>query len=216
VQTLQALAASLALFGIVAALLAMVRSDRRRKASAIGHALLACVLLAAAVWLWAVGAGLERYDHLHDGQAVAVLHFEQLEPARFRVTMTRLPGGRMQVFDVAGHAWRVDARTLSWRGVAARAGIAPRYQLDRLTGLASADAADVAPLVTFELGDAGSLKLWRRIRAAAWWRRLVEARQVYGPNVPMVDGARYELALSARGIDARPINEAAAVSQAAR
>ncbi len=70
--------------------------------------------------------------------------------------------------------------------------------------------------MTFELGDAGSLKLWRRIRAAAWWRRLVEARQVYGPNVPMVDGARYELALSPRGIDARPINEAAAVSQAAR
>ena len=215
-QPLVSLAASLALFGVVAALLATVRSGRRRNASALGHAVLACVLLTAAVWLWPIGSGLEGYDYLRDGQPVAELHFEQLEPTRFRVTMTRLPGGRMQVFDLAGHAWRVDARTLSWRGLAAKAGVAPRFQLDRLTGLESARSTDVAPLATYELGDAGGLQLWQRIRGAAYWRRLVEARQVYGPNAPMADGARFELTLSARGLDARPINEAAAVSQATR
>ena len=215
-QPLASLAASLALFGVVAALLALVRSGGRRKTSAIGHALLACVLLAAAAWLWPLGTGLKGYDHLRDGQPVAELHFEELEAARFRVTMTRLPRGRMQVFDLRGHAWRIDARTLSWRGPAARAGISPRYQLDRLTGLDSATAADVAPLMTYELGDPDSLRLWQRVRGAAYWRRLVEARQVYGPNAPMADGARYEVALSARGLDARPVNEAAAVSAAAR
>jgi hypothetical protein len=216
VQPLQSLAAALALFGVVAGLLALARSGRRSKVSAVGHALLACVLLGTAAWLWPIGAGLEGYDHLREGRAVAELQFEQLEPDRFRVTMTRLPGGRMQVFDVTGHAWRLDARTLTWQGPAARAGIAPRYQLDRLTGLGSADAADVAPLVTYELGDARSLRLWQQLRGAAWWRRLVVARQVYGPNAPMVDGARYEIGLSARGLDTRPVNEAAAISEAAR
>jgi hypothetical protein len=216
VQPLQSLAASLALFGVVAVLLAIVRSGDRRKASAIGHALLAGVLLAGSVWLWPIGAGLEGYERLHDGQPVAELHFEQLEPARFRVTMTRLPDGRMQVFELPGHGWRVDARTLSWRGAAARAGFPPRYQLDRLTGLDLASAAEVTPLATYELGDAESLRLWQRFRAASYWRRLVEARQVYGPNQPMADGARYEVTLSARGLDARPTNETAAVSQAAR
>jgi hypothetical protein len=216
VQPLTSLAASLALFGVVATLLAIVRSGRRRKASALGHALLACALLTASIWLWPIGTGLQGYDYLRDGQPVAALHFEQLEPARFRVTMTRLPGGRMQVFDVLGHAWRIDARTLNWRGVAARAGVAPRFQLDRLTGLESARSTDVAPLATYELGDARGVQLWQRIRATAYWRRLVDARQVYGPNAPMVDGARFEITLSARGLDARPINEAAAVSQAIR
>ena len=213
-QPLQALAATLAVFGVVAALLAAVRSGRRRKVAALGHALLAGALLWGAVWLWPIGAGIAGYDRLRDGQAVAELYFEQLVPGRFRVTMTRLPGGRMQVFDLGGDAWRVDARTLHWRGWALEAGFEPRYQLDRLTGLDAADTQKTLPRTTYELGDAGGLEFWQQIRAGRYWRRVVEARVVYGPNAAMANGARYEVVLSTQGLDARPINDAAAVSQA--
>jgi len=213
-QPLQALAATLAVFGVVAVLLAAVRSGRRRKVAALGHALLAGLLLWGAVWLWPIGAGIAGYDRLRDGQAVAELYFEQLVPERFRVTMTRLPGGRMQVFDLGGDAWRVDARTLHWRGWALEAGFEPRYQLDRLTGLDAADTQKTLPRTTYELGDASGLQFWQQIRAGRYWRRVVEARVVYGPNAAMANGARYEVVLSTQGLDARPINDAAAVSQA--
>jgi len=214
-QPLQALAATLAVFGVVAGLLAAVRSGRRRQVSALGHALLAGVLLWAAVWMWPLGTGIAGYDRLRDGQAVAELYFEQLVPGRFRVTMTRLPGGRMQVFDLDGQRWRIDARTLHWRGWALEAGLTPRYQLDRLTGLDAADNDKTLPRGTYDLGDPGGLRFWQRIRAGPYWRRVVDARLVYGPNAVMSHGARYEVVLATQGLDARPINDAAAVAQAA-
>ena len=214
-QPVQALAATLAVFGVVAGLLAAVRSGRRHQVSALGHALLAVVLLWTAVWLWPIGAGIGGYDPLRDGQAVAEVYFEQLVPGRFRATMTRLPAGRMQVFDLDGDAWRIDARTLHWRGWALAAGLAPRYQLDRLTSLAAGANDKSVARRTYELGDPGGLGFWQRIRAGRYWRRVVDARLVYGPDTAMTHGARYEMVLSAQGLDALPINDAAAAAQAA-
>jgi hypothetical protein len=206
-QSLQALAATLALFAAAAGLLAISRANRRRKASAISHAVLAVLLFGLAAALWPIGAGLSRYERWREGQPVAELHFESLSPDRHRITLTHLPGGRMQVFDLEGQAWRLDARTLTWRGWAQTAGFAPRYQLDRLTGLAAVTTpAGSAPLRTFELGDPVTRRFWERLRARGYWKRVVEARQVYGPNTAITDGSRFRVTLTAHGLSAAPVD----------
>ena len=100
---------------------------------------------------------------LRDGQAVAEVYFEQLVPGRFRATMTRLPGGRMQVFDLDGDAWRIDARTLHWRGWALAAGLdaaVPARPPDRPRRGGYKDKS--LPRRTYELGDAGGLQFWQQ------------------------------------------------------
>jgi hypothetical protein len=209
-QPLQALAAALAVYGAVALLLAADRNVRNRRPAAIGHLVVAVLLLGTAALLWPVGKAIATYEVGRRGQPIADLYFEQLEPARFRVTLTRLPEGRMQVFDVRGAAWRLDARTLTWRGWALEIGGDPRYQLDRLTGLASAgDGAEPQPMATYELGDPLGIAFWQRARSSEQWRHIVEARQVYGANVPMVDGARFLVAFDELTLRARPANATA-------
>ena len=205
-ESLQALAATLALFGAAAGLVAISRANRRRTTSAVGHAVLAALLFALAATLWPIGAGLARYDHWREGQPVAELHFETLPADGYRVTLTHLPGGRMQVFDLEGHAWRLDARTLTWRGWALAAGFLPRYQLDRLTGLAATTTASTQALRAYELSDAGARRFWDHLRAHAYWKRLVDARQVYGPNTAMTDGSRFRVTLTAHGLSAAPVD----------
>jgi hypothetical protein len=208
-EPLQALAAIFALFGAAAGLLAISRNSRRRKASAVAHALLAALLLSLAAVLWPIGAGLGHYGLWRDGQPVAEVYFEQLTPDRYRAVLTHLPGGRMQVFDLDGRAWRLDARTLTWRGWALEAGLAPRYQLDRLHGLPGTAAANDPPLRTFELGDSHTAGFWQQLRTHDYWRRVVDARQVYGPNTSMTDARRFQVALTAHGLVVKPINPTA-------
>jgi len=207
-QPLQALAAALAVYGVLATLLAADRNIRNRRAAAVGHLALAVLLFVAAALLWPVGRAVATYELAHRGQPVADLYFEQLEPAHFRVTLTRLPTGRMQVFNVKGAAWRLDARTLTWRGWALDLGADPRYQLDRLTGLATTGetATDSQSLATYELGDRRGIEFWQRARSSEQWRRIVEARQVYGANVPMIDGARFVVTFDDLALRTRPAN----------
>ena len=209
-QPLQALAAALTVYGVVAVLLAADRNVRNRRAAAAGHLAVAVLLIVTAALLWPVGTAIATYDLARRGQPIADLYFEQVEPARFRVTLTRLPAGRMQVFDIHGDAWRLDARTLTWQGWARDLGGDPRYQLDRLTGLATTgDAADPQPLATYDLADRRGVEFWQRVRSREQWRRIVDARQVYGANVPMIDGARFLVTFDDLALGTQPANAAA-------
>ena len=203
-QPLQALAVALALFGALAGLLGINRSLRNRRNAAFGYSALCVLLLVAATLLWPVGRAMRTFDFARTGQPVADLYFERLGESRFRVTLTRLPHGRMQVFELGGGAWRLDARTLTWRGWVRELGFDPRVQLDRLTGLTGAADTDAQAITTYDLGEPDGIAFWQRARVNEQWKRIVEARQVYGANVAMVDRARYVVVLVERGLEARP------------
>jgi hypothetical protein len=203
-QPLQALAVALALFGVLAGLIGINRSLRHRRGAALAHAGLGIVLLVAAVLLWPVGRAMTTFELARTGQPVADLYFERLADSRFRATLTRLPRGRMQVFELGGNAWRLDARTLTWHGWASDLGFGPRIQLDRLTGLVGTADSDARAVSTYDLSDPAGVAFWQRARVNEQWRRIVEARQVYGANMAMADRARFVVVLSERGLDARP------------
>ena len=218
----------LVFFGIVALLLGFSRWLARRPWAAAGNVALAIFLFAIAHAYWPAVLHLRTYGRLATQDTmVAQVYVERTGPREFRLTLTRLPGGRMQVYEMNGDQWRLEARTLVWKGRAARAGVPSSYRFERLSGrfLHSERPADAAPEDTLAASPSGySLSdpeetgedVWSQARTGVRWTDQVEPGRVYGPWRPLADGARFDVWLKAAPgdatarLDARPANEAGA------
>jgi hypothetical protein len=197
------------LFGLVALLLAISRLAAARRLSAAGHAALAALLIGAALVTGVLAADLASYQPRTGDRAIAELYFEQVGTRRYRATLTRLPGGRMQVFELAGDAWRVEARTLDFGGWARAIGGRPGYRLDRLVAIerTSMDAAS-SPTGGFALDARDGFDLWQWSRSGHW-RELVSAGDARSDELPMRDRSRFELRLDGQRIHVRAAGEGA-------
>jgi hypothetical protein len=223
-------------FGLLALLLSLSRWLAHRPWAATGNLAVAVLLLLAAHVLWPPVLHLRTYESMRPKALIAQVHCERTGPSAYRVTLTRLPAGQMQVFEMSGDEWRLDVRTLVWTGRAARLGLPDSFRLDRLSGRyvrtelaaettptpAAAPAAEPARTLlvpaSYALSDeeeAGE-DIWAQARTDSGWKDHVDARHAYGPWRPLADGARYDVAMTrAPGqteavLEARPANEAAA------
>ena len=222
-------------FGLLALLLSLSRWLAHRPWAAAGNLLVAVLLLLAAHRLWPPVLHLQTYESMRPKALVAQVHAERTGPSAYRVTLTRLPAGHMQVFEMSGDEWRLDVRTLVWIGPAARLGLPDSFRLDRLSGryvrtvLAAdpttppaADAGKPAPTplvpASFALSDRDEPgeDIWAQARTDSGWKDQVDARHAYGPWRPLADGARYDVFMIRAPdqaevvLEARPANEAAA------
>jgi hypothetical protein len=216
----------LVVFGVIALLLGLSRWLARRPWAAAGNLGLAVALFLIAHSYWPAAMHLRTYEDLPRNAMVAQVHCERTGPQAYRVTLTRLPGGRMQVYLMRGDEWRLDARTLVWQGRAAKLGLQPGYRLDRLVARYRSaepkDGADPAvpipPPTGFELSDADEPgeDIWAQARTGARWEGSIIASHVYGPWRRLAEGARYDVWMKRDPrtgtvtLDARPGNEAAA------
>ena len=203
----------LAVFSLIGMMLASSRWLAGRRLATAGHLLLAAASAAAAIVLWPIAANLEAYDRLAPDQPAAELYFEQTGSRHFRATLTRLPRGHIQVFEMSGDQWRIDARTLTWKDRAARLGLQPRFRLERLSARHTSRDVDPGRAVAgYPLGRDAGTDIWTCARNGSRWDRHVEARHAYGPWRPMANGARFEVRLRGSALEADPVNEAAAAS----
>ena len=92
------------------------------------------MLLLVAQRLWPPVLHLHSYESMRPKALIAQVHCERTGPSAYRVTLTRLPAGHMQVFEMSGDEWRLDVRTLVWTGRAAKLGLPDSFRLDRLSG----------------------------------------------------------------------------------
>jgi hypothetical protein len=227
-------------FGLLALLLSLSRWLAHRPWAAAGNLAVAIALLLVAQRLWPPVLHLQTYESMRPKALIAQIHCERTGPSAYRVTLTRLPAGHMQVFEMSGDEWRLDVRTLVWTGRAAKLGLPDSFRLDRLSGryLHTELAPEVAPTATpaarpdatpesvptllvptsYALSDeeeAGE-DIWAQARTESGWKRHVDARHAYGPWRPLADGARYDVSMTRVPgkaevvLDARPANEAAA------
>jgi hypothetical protein len=203
-----------AVFAVVTALLAWGRWLAGRRWAAAGHLLLACCAAVTVAAGWQLAAYVAAHEDWVPELPVAELYFEQTGSSRYRATLTRLPSGRMQVFDLAGDQWRLDLRTLAWSERLVQLGPQPRYRIERL---ASRHAPSDQPAAAYDLaGDGGPGPPLAGLRSPDG-APLLEARDVAGPWLPLADGARFALRLTAAGaIETDPRNAAAADSMASR
>ena len=203
----------LAAFALVALLLAWSRWLARRRRAAIGHVVLAVVTGWSALMLWSVLGSLESYERAMPGQPIAELYVEQTGSQRYRGTLTRLPAGRVQVFELSGDEWRLEARTLEWRGWAAELGIGSLYRLERFLTRArpgvSAEGDPAAPGTSrFQLASDSGEDLWAKARTRPAWGRHVEGGHADGPWRPLADKALYSVWLTGPALRVEAAGEA--------
>jgi hypothetical protein len=191
-------------FGCVALLLGFSRWLAHRPWAAAGNVAIGLLLFSAAYAWWPAALHLRTYEPIPANAAVAQVYCERTGAATFRVTLTRLPDGRMQVYEVGGDEWRLDARTLVWKGRVRQLGLQPGYRLERLSAryLRSARPADAGAEIRlpegFALADLDEVgaDVWSQARTGQRWGNLVEPGRAYGPWRPLADKARYEVWMS--------------------
>lgn len=213
--------------GFVALLLGFSRWLAHRPWAAAGNVAIGLLLFAFAYAYWPAARHLRTYESLPADALVAQVHCERTGPQGYRLTLTWLPQGRMQVYQLAGDEWRIEARTLVWRGVAARLGLAPGFRFERLSARFVRTGTPAVPdpsatTSTARLPEGYALSgpeevgddVWSLARTGQRWADDVHPGRVYGPWRPLVHGMRYDVwmthapgAPDAR-LDARPASEA--------
>jgi hypothetical protein len=205
----------LAGFAVVTALVGWSRWLAGRRWAGAGHGLLALGAALSVAVSWPATRQLADYEPEIAGEAaVAELSVEQLGSHRFRVTLTRLPSGRMQVFDLQGNEWQLDVRTLRWTGYAADLGLAPRQRVERLASRTAGTTGPVATqATTFRLAGTERDSDWPGPRSP--WAWVISADERSSPWQPLAGPTRFRARLAATGVVVTPLNEAAADSVSA-
>ena len=184
----------IAAFAVVAALLAWSRWLAGRRWAAAGHLLLACAAGAGVALAGPVVAYVKTFEPLVPTLPVAELAFEQTGADRYRVILTRLPSGRMQLIHVAGSEWQLQLRGLQWADWTAPFGPEPAYRIESLDTRSA--ETDRSVVVEHSLGSAAGQVPWPA-RIGAGDRPMLELHALSGGWLPMGDRIRYEVRLSA-------------------
>lgn len=205
-----AIAATIAVFGLLLVALGCQRLARARFVAAGGSALGGLLLLSIAAAIFVVSLNLHTYARLTFEQPVAEIVFEQRNPQRYRATLTQIPSGEMQMFMLSGDEWQLDARVLKWKGWANLLGLDAQYRLERVSGrYRDIEQERKDDRTVYGLSENPGVDLWVLSTKYPKWLPFVDA--VYGSAtyLPMADGARYEVKMTQSGLMARPLNEAA-------
>ena len=163
-------------------------------------------LLLAAMLGW----NLWTYQQLTAEQWVADLSFNRIGDGYYMATLE--PSGKStNQFELRGDDWQLDVRLVTWTPWMQLLGNDPIYRLDRISGrYRDVETARTRLPSIHALSRNPGLDLWALARDGGNWMPGVDAAYGSAVFLPMADGARYRISLSARGLLARPSNEYAA------
>lgn len=209
----QTLLIGFALLGVLIALPLVVAAVRRLRRVQIARGTLLLLLGAAVVLLGVlaavVAAGLHSYTRLVHEQDAAQVELRKLGDKNFALTL-RIVGEAPQVYQLRGDEWQIDARVLKWRGLGTILGFDTIYRLERLSGRYDDAGQDRTALRTvYPLWHRGRVDLWTLIKRYHDYLPLADALYGSAAYVPMADGAKYAVSVSATGLTVRPENDAA-------
>jgi hypothetical protein len=197
---LLAVAGLLALWAVVRAVDGLRHGE---PLAAVMRLLVGGVFGLVALVLFSIGTHLRTYE-----APAATLAFRKVSDRYYAVELQTHEGG-YHALDLRGDDWQLDARIVKWQGVGIVLGLDTLYRLDRLSGrYRDLQQERDAPRTVHGLGgEPVGFDVWSF--AQRRWFPLIDAR--YGSSVylPAAEGARYEVKVSASGLVARPINEAA-------
>jgi len=170
--------------------------------------LIGFLLLAVAALMVVISINLYTYDRLTHESKVAEISFQEIGPQHFGSTLKFKD--KIEILDVRGDDWQIDARVLKWRGIAVLFGFDTLYRLDRLSGrYRNIDQERTAPRTVYGLSEGKGLDLWLMAKKYKRWIPWVDALYGSATYMPMVDGASYTVLVSFTGLLARPNNDIA-------
>jgi hypothetical protein len=200
---------AIGLIGLLLFLMALRRLWGRRLISGTLEGLTGLLLLALSMLAGALSFNLLTYDRLTHERLAAEIRFQERAPRLFWAYVTPVkkdPG----IFEMRGDEWQMDARVLKWRPMALILGFDTVYRLDRLSGRYHDILEETSlPRTVYSLSDDPGFDIWTLVRRHARWIPWVDALYGSATYMPMVDGARYGVFISASGLLARPQNDVA-------
>lgn len=147
---------------------------------------------------------------------IASIEFTNIGEQHFRASFTE-PHHAPVEYDIYGDQWQVDARILKWTGLAAKTGLKPMYQFERLSGRYQNVQQEINnKRSVYSLSEASTNTQGHSQKTpASVWAYLLEYQDYipwldsqYGSAtyMPMQHGAVFTIKLSQHGLLARPRN----------
>jgi len=163
-------------------------------------------LIVAIVFLFLSLIDLWSYQQLNSEKLISTVSIYQLDKQEFDLTLINAKGEE-QRFKIKGDQWQLDARLLIWKGpINALAG-SPLYRLERLSGrYLTLEQERSAQRTVYELSNSAGLDIWQWFNKHGFW---IDAQFGSAVYLPLSNGAVYAVNLSAKGLVARPLNDAA-------
>ena len=195
--------------GLLLFLMALRRLWGRRLISGSLEGLTGLLLLTASMLAISLFINLLSYDRLTREKLVAEIRFQARSPQLFWAYVAPVKKNPA-IFEMQGDEWQMDARVLKWRGIALLLGLDTFYRLDRLSGRYHDIRQERSgPHTVYSLSDEPGLDIWTLVRRHGRWIPWVDGLYGSATYMPMVDGARYGVFISASGLLARPQNDIA-------
>lgn len=163
------------------------------------------LLVAVSAYLGFLAVNLYQYEELSHGKPVATLNFRETGEQEYIATLG-LVDGSSRDYPLEGDLWRMDIRTLQWRGFFALLGARPGFQLETLRGryLSLEDERSREP-TAHRLYEPGlGMDVWHR--ASRGPGLMLEAGRSSVRFLPMADGAIFEVSMTPAGLVGRPLN----------
>ena len=200
---------AIGLIGLLLFLMALRRLWGRRLISGTLEGLTGLLFLALSMLAGALFINLLTYNRLTHERLVAEIRFQARAPQLFWAYVA--PAGKDPgIFEIRGDEWQMDARVLKWSRMALVFGFNTVYRLDRLSGrFHNIRQERSGPHTVYSLSDEPGLDIWTLVRTHARWIPWVDAFYGSATYMPVADGARYGVFISASGLFARPQNDIA-------
>ena len=181
---------------------------QRRWGGALLRLLMLGAFLAAGLALLLLAGALFHFLELGGESRVATIALRQLEPQRWSARL-ETPDGQHRTFELLGDEWQLDARVIRWKLPALLAGAPTLYRLERLSGrYGDIKQEREAERSVHSLADDAFPDLWTLRRQFPQYLPFVDADYGSAAYLPMLDGARYDVSLGARGgMVARPADD---------
>jgi hypothetical protein len=178
---------------------------QRRWFGAFLRVVLFGVFLGVGLGLALLAGAVFHYLELSGDTRVATISLRQVEPQRWSARL-ETPDGQHRSYELRGDEWQLDARVLRWKLPALFAGAPNLYRLERLSGrYGDIKQEREAPRSVHDLAAQAFPDLWTLRRQFPQYLPFVEADYGSAAYLPMLDGAKYEVTLGARGgLVARP------------
>ena len=200
--------ACFAFLGIILFIMGIRRIWRRGIVAGSLEGLIGLLLLAVAAIMVVISIDLYTYERLTHESKVAEISFQEIESQHFGSTLKFK--NKIEILDLRGDDWQIDARVLKWRGMAVLFGFDTLYRLDRLSGrYRDIDLERTAPRTVYSLSEGKGLDLWLMAKKYKRWIPWVDALYGSATYMPMVNGASYTVFVSFTGLLARPNNDIA-------
>ena len=112
--------------------------------------------------------------------------------------------------ELHGDQWQLDTRIIKWNGVAAWSGLKPMYRLERISGRYQDIEQEInATRSVYSLERGISPSLWNFLIEFQEFAPWLDAYYGSATYLPMSDGAKFDISISATGLIAKPENSIA-------